>query len=41
MAAATSNEFAAELTNYSQGHLEFVSTSISDVAKGIAKRPKS
>ena len=27
MAAATSNEFAAELTNYSQGHLEFVSTS--------------
>jgi hypothetical protein len=41
MAAATSNEFAAELTNYSQGHLEFVSSSISDLAKGIAKRPKS
>ena len=41
MAAATSNEFAAELTNYSQGHLEFVSTSISDLAKGIGKRPKS
>jgi PilZ domain len=41
MAAATSNEFAAELTNYSRGHLEFVSTSISDLAKGIGKRPKS
>ena len=41
MAAATSNEFAAELTNYSRGHLEFVSSSISDLAKGIGKRPKS
>jgi PilZ domain len=41
MAAATSNEFAAELTNYSRGHLEFVSSSISDVAKGIVTRPKS
>jgi len=41
MAAATSSEFAAELTNYSQGHLEFVSSSISDLAKGIGKRPKS
>jgi hypothetical protein len=41
MAAATCNEFAAELTNYSRGHLEFVSSSISDLAKGISKRPKS
>jgi hypothetical protein len=41
MAAATSSEFAAELTNYSRGHLEFVSSSISDLAKGIGKRPKS
>jgi hypothetical protein len=39
-AAATSNEFANELTHYSRSHLEFVSGAISDLAKGIGKRTK-
>jgi hypothetical protein len=40
IAAATSNEFASELADYSRSHLEFVSGSISDIAKGIGKRSK-
>jgi phage terminase small subunit len=39
-AAATSNEFAAEMTHYSRSHLEFVSGAISELAKGIGKRSK-
>jgi len=39
-AAATSSEFANELTHYSCSHLEFVSGAISDLAKGIGKRSK-
>ncbi len=39
-AAATSNEFANELTHYSRSHLEFVSGAIADLAKGIGKRAK-
>ena len=39
-AAATSNEFAAELTHYSRSHLEFVSGAIGELAKGIGKRTK-
>jgi hypothetical protein len=40
-AAATSNEFAAELTHYSRSHLEFVSGAIGELAKGIGKRTKA
>jgi hypothetical protein len=39
-AAATSNEFAAEMTHYSRSHLEFVSGAIGELAKGIGKRSK-
>src|SRR5580692_11108209 len=39
-AAATSNEFANELTHYSRSHLEFVSGAIAELAKGIGKRTK-
>src|ERR1700685_1975419 len=39
-AAATSNEFANELTHYSRSHLEFVSGAIAELAKGIGKRAK-
>jgi hypothetical protein len=39
-AAATSNEFANELTHYSRSHLEFVSGAIGELAKGIGKRAK-
>ncbi len=39
-AAATSNEFANEMTHYSRSHLEFVSGAIGELAKGIGKRSK-
>src|SRR5580693_6027025 len=39
-AAATSNEFANEMTHYSRSHLEFVSGAIGELAKGIGKRTK-
>jgi PilZ domain len=39
-AAATSNEFANELTHYSRSHLEFVSGAIGELANGIGKRSK-
>jgi hypothetical protein len=39
-AAATSSEFANELTHYSRSHLEFVSGAIAELAKGIGKRSK-
>jgi hypothetical protein len=39
-AAATSNEFANELTHYSRSHLEFVSGAIAELAKGIGKLAK-
>lgn len=39
-AAATSSEFATELTHYSRSHLEFVSGAISELAKGIGKLSK-
>jgi phage terminase small subunit len=39
-AAATSNEFANEMTHYSRSHLEFVSGAIAELAKGIGKRSK-
>jgi hypothetical protein len=39
-AAEASNEFAAELTHYSRSHLEFVSSAISELAKGIGTLSK-
>jgi hypothetical protein len=39
-AAATSDDFAAEMTHYSRSHLEFVSGAIGELAKGIGKRAK-
>src|SRR6202167_2906554 len=40
-AAETSHQFAGELANYSQSHLEFVGGAISELAKGIGKAPKN
>lgn len=39
-AAETSQQFASELANYSQSHLEFVGGAISELARGIGKPPK-
>ena len=39
-AAETSHQFAGEIANYSQSHLEFVGGAISQLAKGIGKPPK-
>ena len=38
-AAASSHEFAREMGDRSRAHLEFVSSSIAEVAKGIGKLP--
>src|ERR1700735_4597153 len=39
-AGETSHNFASELATYSRDHLEFVGGAISELAKGIGKRPK-
>jgi hypothetical protein len=39
-AAATSNDFANELTHYSRSHLEFVSGAIAELAKRVGKLSK-
>ncbi len=39
-AVETSQQFASELANYSQSHLEFVGGAISELARGIGKPPK-
>jgi hypothetical protein len=40
-AAVISREFVGEMSHYSRTHLEFVSTAISELAKGIGKLSKS
>jgi uncharacterized protein YicC (UPF0701 family) len=40
-AAETSRHFSHELETHSRAHLEFVSSAISEVAKGIGKPPKA
>jgi hypothetical protein len=39
-AAQTSRQFASELEDYSSSHLAFVGSALSDLAKGLGKKPK-
>jgi hypothetical protein len=39
-AAQTSQHYAGELDDYSRSHLEFVGGALSDLAKGLGKKPK-